>query len=327
MKKLLLLAPMLFIMLSSCSKTEESELNPLVGTWSGERSYNNPVGGIKYQYLTINFYADFTGDLTYEGPVSYSAAAFVYSINGSQVVCRGAYANGDGDVDEDYTLILAYDGQCLRPISGQFQDFVLTNGDSPLPDDDYGDDDSDMETPGNSGESSDLKNIVSKNVSVTAYYREYEWHVEFRSTHESALPGRQIKYEVGHGTDYDDTYVTIESSHRPVVPSISYNGNTKIISMDYPLQFFFVALETIKGGNLEDTITYVEMYLASYKALKDKIANGENLTKDERNLFNGLKEELDDFEREARIATQRYTIYPYVNVDGTNVKCGSFTIK
>lgn len=145
MKKLLLLAPMLFMMLSSCSKTEESELNPLVGTWSGERSYNNPVGGIKYQYLTINFYADFTGDLTYEGPVSYSAAAFVYSINGNQVVCRGAYANGDGDVDEDYTLILAYDGQCLRPISGQFQDFVLTNGDNPLPDDDYDDDGSDDE--------------------------------------------------------------------------------------------------------------------------------------------------------------------------------------
>lgn len=59
----------------------------------------------------------------------------------------------------------------------------------------------------------------------------------------------------------------------------------------------FRRIRDYKGGNLEDTITYVEMYLASYKALKDKIANGENLTKDERNLFNGLKEELDDFER------------------------------
>lgn len=313
----------LVTVLSSCSKTEESELNFLVGIWSGERVYDNPVGGTKSQYLTISFYADFTGELIYEGSVSYSTAAFVYSINGNQIVCRGAYVNSDGDVDENYTLILNYDGRYLRSASGQFQDFVLTNGNYPIPDDDEDENDSS----GNSGEVSDLKNLVFKNVSVTAYYQEYEWHVEFRSTLEAVLPGKQIKYEVGHGIDSEDTSIRIESSHRPVIPSVSYSGNTKIISMDYPLQFFFVALGNLNGGDFSDAIATIEMYLASYKALKDKIANGEDLSKGELSLLSGIKEELADFEADARIATQRYTIYPYVSIDGTIVGCGSFTIK
>jgi lipoprotein len=155
----------LVTVLSSCSKTEESELNFLVGIWSGERVYDNPVGGTKSQYLTISFYADFTGELIYEGSVSYSTAAFVYSINGNQIVCRGAYVNSDGDVDENYTLILNYDGRYLRSASGQFQDFVLTNGYNPLPDNgdngDYGEGDDDNNDDDNNSPGDDPKDVKS----------------------------------------------------------------------------------------------------------------------------------------------------------------------
>ena len=109
----------------SCSKEDDDITDNIVGTWYGTRSYYNPAGGTKFQYLTITFESNGTGDLEYESPVSYAFAKFTYSVRDSKVICQGAYADTNGAVNGDFNLTLRIEGNRLIP-TDRYDMFILT---------------------------------------------------------------------------------------------------------------------------------------------------------------------------------------------------------
>lgn len=131
---LLILLPLATI---SCGKDDDNLQEDIVGTWYGIRSYYNPVGGTKYQYLTIKFESNRLGSLEYESPVSYAAAKFTYSVHENKIICQGAYANTNGDISEDFNMILRIEGDRLIPID-TYSMFILTR-DGSVETDGYGD--------------------------------------------------------------------------------------------------------------------------------------------------------------------------------------------
>ncbi len=131
--KLLMLLPLL---IDSCEVESSDADYDIVGAWYGIHSYYNPVGGTKFQYLTIEFRDDYTGNLSYESPVSYSAAFFRYSISNGIITCKGSSANTYGDITEDFSLTLRIDDDRLLP-QNKYTNFILTR-DGSVETDGYG---------------------------------------------------------------------------------------------------------------------------------------------------------------------------------------------
>ena len=118
------------LLVVSCGDDKDSpSASSIVGTWYGTRAYDNPVGGTKYQYLTIDLYQDGTGKMEYETPVSYSLAYFSWNVSGNTVRCQGGYANTEGDVETDFNLELRIDGNRLLP-QNRYTAFILTQDNS-----------------------------------------------------------------------------------------------------------------------------------------------------------------------------------------------------
>lgn len=118
------------IFLASCDTDDDEQV---VGSWYGTRAYYNPVGGTKYQYLTVIFEANGTGSLEYETPSSYSYAKFKYSVKNNTITCNGAYANTDGDVETDFHMTLRIEGNRLIPVD-KYSMFILTKDNSIMTD-------------------------------------------------------------------------------------------------------------------------------------------------------------------------------------------------
>ena len=131
----LLVVIIIALTLGACDDKNEPNVDSIVGSWYGTRTYYNPAGGAKYQYLSISLESNGTGTLEYESPVSYSVAKFVYEVNGNKISCKGAYANTYGDVESDFTMTLSIEGDRLIPID-QYQNFILTRDNSVMTDGD-----------------------------------------------------------------------------------------------------------------------------------------------------------------------------------------------
>ena len=133
----LLVVIIMALTLGACDDNDKNEFNAdsIVGSWYGTRTYYNPAGGTKYQYLSISFESNGTGTLEYESPASYSVAKFVYEVNGNKITCKGAYANTYGDVESDFTMTLSIEGDRLIPID-KYPNFILTRDNSVMTDGD-----------------------------------------------------------------------------------------------------------------------------------------------------------------------------------------------
>lgn len=131
----LLLVIIVALTIGACNDKNEPNDNSIIGSWYGTRTYYNPVGGTKYQYISMSFETNGTGTLEYESPVSYAVAKFVYKINGNKITCNGAYANTYGDVESDFAMTLAIEGDRLIPIN-KYQQFILTRDNSIITDGD-----------------------------------------------------------------------------------------------------------------------------------------------------------------------------------------------
>lgn len=125
----------LVVCCASCDKDDDLDKSGIVGTWFGTRTYYNPVGGTKYQYLTIEFKANGTGSFEYEAPTSYSVAKFVYSVTNNIVTCTGAYADTNGEVESDFEMKLRIEGDRLIPLD-KYTVFILTKDNSVITDGD-----------------------------------------------------------------------------------------------------------------------------------------------------------------------------------------------
>lgn len=117
----------------SCSNENEPP-SDLIGKWYGTRRYYNPVGGNKYQYITVELKADKTGSLEYEAPNSFSAASFKWKKSGNQIICEGASASSNGDVS-DFFMKMQISGERLIPID-RYNLFILTKDNSVITDGD-----------------------------------------------------------------------------------------------------------------------------------------------------------------------------------------------
>ncbi len=112
---------------------EKEDFDSVTGSWYGTRAYYNPVGGTKYQYLTIKFENNGSGSLEYEAPGSYALAYFSYSIKNGVITCNGGYANTYGDVDDNFNLKLKIEGNRLIPLN-KYTVFILTKDNSVMTD-------------------------------------------------------------------------------------------------------------------------------------------------------------------------------------------------
>lgn len=122
--KYALLCIIAIISCMSCSDTSMSS-NDIQGTWKGIRTYVNPVGGRKYVYLTMEFGEDKIGTLEYITPTFIGEGIFDYNVSGKTINCRGAYANTNGEVDEDFSISFKTEGD--RLITDDFLGcFILT---------------------------------------------------------------------------------------------------------------------------------------------------------------------------------------------------------
>lgn len=122
----------LFAMFSvtSCGGDDDDNMqSSLIGKWYGTITYYNPVGGTKYQYITVELRANHTGSLEYEAPTSYSLAEFQWSQSGNIVKCNGVYASSTGSQETDFTMTLKISGDRLYP-QGRFDRFILTKDNS-----------------------------------------------------------------------------------------------------------------------------------------------------------------------------------------------------
>lgn len=117
----------ILMLLSSCSGDDELQQNDnIAGHWSGVYSYYNPVSGIKNSYLNIDFYANGTGMLEFESPVSISVAYFTYQISGSTIYCTGARGNtSEDDIETDLKMTMNIEGECIKPLD-RYTQFILT---------------------------------------------------------------------------------------------------------------------------------------------------------------------------------------------------------
>ncbi len=124
---LYLLVVVLSLLNSACSGDDDPVSGiDICGYWCGERQYYNPVGGVKSQYLGMDFNNNGTGKLEYESPVSYSVGYFTYSVSGSTVKCKGTYAStSSADVDIDFEMTLRIENDRLIPLD-IYTAFILT---------------------------------------------------------------------------------------------------------------------------------------------------------------------------------------------------------
>lgn len=131
---LLILLAICGIILPSCSKDDEPGKGlDIIGSWYGTRSYYNPVGGTKYQYLTISFDYDGTGTVEYDTPVGYSVGKFQYKVKGHTINCTGVYINHYDELEEDFSMSLNLEGDRLIP-QDRFDWFILTRDNSVMTD-------------------------------------------------------------------------------------------------------------------------------------------------------------------------------------------------
>lgn len=221
---------MFIIMLMSCvtltscgDDDDEPSLNNVIGTWYGTRSYYNPVGGTKYQYLTLEFESNGTGSLEYESPVSYSIAKFKYSIKGNTIHCSGAYANTYGDVEDDFSMSLLIDGDRLIP-QDKYTQFILTRDNSIMTDGD-----------GNEiiDQSNQLQNVwVSTSGETVTVFYDYEYEEYVLSSN----------FAKTYTVKYDGTY-----SYNPARKIVNINGTQfNIVS----LTDSFLSLKSESSGKI-----------------------------------------------------------------------------
>lgn len=97
--------------LTGCSDDDRGggAASALVGTWTGSHTYYNPAGGYKTNYIEFVFRANGTGTCQVTTQVSFTAAAFSYTVRGSSVNCVGVRSGSDGST-EAWTASLEYAG-------------------------------------------------------------------------------------------------------------------------------------------------------------------------------------------------------------------------
>lgn len=168
----------------------------------------------------------------------------------------------------------------------------------------------------NTPQDTDIKGIVSDNVSVRCSYSDYMFTFNIRSAVKSELPSRKIEYGIGHPSVSNSTKESVSVGSQAYYYSISTNNGVDDVTFKIPFWFYFVFSSPDK-----EKWTLSEMYYASYCALKNQGLS--NLSADEKQLYKDLTNYLNELQSEARIY---YRPKVYVVVDNKFYNVGSFKI-
>lgn len=286
------------VMLVSCDKDDEPSKSEIIGTWYGTRSYYNPAGGTKYQYLTIKFEANGTGSLEYEAPTSYSVAQFTYSVKKDIITCVGAYANSYGDIESDFEISLRIEGDRLIPLN-RYTLFILTKDNSVMTDsngNEVNNNNNDNNNNNNNDNSDPIEELVKANISASVSYGDYGWNMTINSKLASKFPGKSLTYgtDCGYGSYfYYDNFVF---DGRADCQKTDGQGN------------MYIQFPVFVGNEYSNEM----MYFYSYKFLKSKIESGEKLSDEERSLYDQL---INYMKKEESSARASYCGRLYVVID------------
>ena len=135
---------------------------------------------------------------------------------------------------------------------------------------------------GNDSSSDPTYELVKKNISASVGYGDYSWNISIKSKLARVFPGKSITYGVESG--YGD-YQYYE--HFKFNNSNQKNDGNGNFTVSYPV---FVG----------DEYSYEGFVWYSYKALKEKKANGESLSSDERDLWNEIVKAMNAKEYKAK---------------------------
>ncbi len=257
MRKLFLVLIPIFI--TSCSKDDIQSISSkdIIGSWYGTFTYENPASGTKYQYLTMQFNEDETGEFEYKGPTQCTVASFNYSINGHTVKCEGYECQIGGEV-KDFNMSLKYEGDRLIPVN-KLTKFILTRDGSIITDQNgiVGETDPEDELDSISAPTLDrtfTRNVydgfsifarfnnngdLSSNMYCTIYWRAY-------SGRQSETPSIEDLTKIEQMRSYDSTTKSTTFN----IEHAGYNGGTYI--------YYCVQCSNRKGSCLSDvTFTVV----------------------------------------------------------------------
>lgn len=125
--------------------------------------------------------------------------------------------------------------------------------------------------------------LVKNNISASVGYGDFSWNISIKSKLASVFPGKYIVYGVESGYGDYQYYEHFKFSNSYIQKNDG-NGN---MTISYPV---FVGNEYASES----------LYWSSYKALKAKKANGERLSSDEQDLWNGIVKYMNAKESKAK---------------------------
>lgn len=135
-----------------------------------------------------------------------------------------------------------------------------------------------------------VERLVKANVSASAYYEDFAYHITMTTTLEDAYPGHDIEYGLEFGYD-----------------GYQYQRFWNVDGQNFSTEEYI--LVDVNGSPYAG----YSLYLRSYIALKNKEAAGEPLFKDEQDLMDEITDILGEVEFEALLD---FCARVFVDVDG-----------
>jgi len=137
------------------------------------------------------------------------------------------------------------------------------------------------------------ESLIKDNVSVSSSYSDYTFTFTVKSKLKSKLPYSDVEYGIGHGSVYESTYIDVSVGDQAYYYSSSVSGDTETITFKNPFWFYYV----FTNKDL-DKWTTCEIYYNAYLELKEK--DYSRLSSDERDLYDGITNYLDECQREVK---------------------------
>ena len=138
-----------------------------------------------------------------------------------------------------------------------------------------------------------IQDIIKNNVSIESNYKDYTFTFVIKSKVKSKLPKAKVEYAVGHRTkDTNDETYSASVGDQAYYYSSYTNGEEETITIKNPFWYYYVFIDD------NSNFGACSFYFSSYLALKEKGLS--NLSPDEKDLYYGIVDILDDAEKEAR---------------------------
>lgn len=153
----------------------------------------------------------------------------------------------------------------------------------------------------------DIDAIVRESVSVKGSYDKFTMNFEITSTLSSRLPGKQIRYGIGHDSASPKVNLSVSVEEQAYYFSKKRDGKTDKITFKNPFWYYYIWVD--HDG---DKLAECQLYYSSFMALDQK--GYSHLGKDDKEFYDDLFFLLSKYEKDAKYD---YRVKVGVLVDGT----------